>query len=149
MWVLADAPVWMRDDGPRSLQHHHRPPLLGRFARGARPIRGNRLDGLAGEASHLARMWGQDAVLTQLRLGTRSIRQGVEGVRVNDEWTGDMLQEVEHEAPRGTVASQPWPDHTCLSSRELAQHDVICGVADRSRSDFLDGCRHHLSALRR
>src|SRR6267378_6853872 len=130
MWVLADAPVWMRDDGPGSLQHHHRPPLLGRLARGSRAIRRNRIDGLAREACHLARMWGQDAVLTQLRLGTGSISQSVEGVGVYDEWTLDMLQQVEHQTPSGSVASQPWPDHTGLGIRELTQHDVVCSVAD-------------------
>src|SRR5882672_7076170 len=122
MRVFAAAPVWVRDDCPCPFEHNYRPPLLCRLSRSPCTIGAYRLDSLASQPRHLARVRGKDTILAKLRLGPRSIGQCVKGVSVNDQWARDVLQQIKHQAPGGAVASQAWADHSRFSACEVTQH---------------------------
>src|ERR1700674_5962607 len=99
MRVLAYPPVRVCNYGVRSFQDDDRAPLLGRPARLAGAVGGDRLDRLAGQPGQLARVRREHARLAQLAFGTRRVRQRVEAVSVDHERAPGVKSEVEDQAP--------------------------------------------------
>ena len=147
MRILARPAVGVRDDGARALQHHDRPPLLGRLARGGCSVCVDRVGGLAGQASELARMRSQDSVLAQLAFGALRVGQRIQPVGVDDQRASRVQRQVDDQPPGGAVAAQARSHDADLRGGELAEDGVVRGVADRAGGDLRDRRRHDLGAF--
>ena len=149
MRVLAPPAVGVGDDGLRALEHDDRPPLLGALARGTLPVGCDLLDGLAGQARHLARVRRQDPARTQLALAARRVGQRVEAVCVDDHRALGMHREVDHEPPCRAVPAEAGADDERFRADDVAHHAVMRRVPNDAGRDLGHRRGHDLCDLGR